>query len=59
MQRWSLLSTHGQALLCIYRDPTVRLRDIATDLAIVAESRPWARCSPSSPARARTLGGAG
>jgi hypothetical protein len=34
VQRWSLLSTHGRALLCIYRDPTVRLRDIAADLTI-------------------------
>ena len=30
----SLLSTHGHALLCIYRDPDIRLRDIAATLEI-------------------------
>jgi hypothetical protein len=31
---WAFLSNHGRALLCITRDPTTRLRDIATDLGI-------------------------
>ena len=31
---WSFLTNHGRALLCIARDPGVRLRDIAADLGI-------------------------
>jgi hypothetical protein len=31
---WSFLTNHGRALLCIARDPGVRLRDIAADLSI-------------------------
>jgi hypothetical protein len=31
---WSFLTNHGRALLCIARDPGVRLRDIAAQLAI-------------------------
>ncbi len=31
---WSLLTRHFRALLCIARDPEVRLRDIATGLGI-------------------------
>jgi len=31
---WSFLTSHGRALLCIARDPEVRLRDIADNLAI-------------------------
>jgi hypothetical protein len=31
---WSLLTKHFRALLCIARDPEVRLRDIATGLGI-------------------------
>ncbi|MHB8593204.1 MAG: helix-turn-helix transcriptional regulator [Acidimicrobiales bacterium] len=31
---WSFLTNHGRALLCIARDPGVRLRDIAASLAI-------------------------
>jgi hypothetical protein len=31
---WTFLSNHGRALLCITRDPTTRLRDIAADLGI-------------------------
>jgi DNA-binding IclR family transcriptional regulator len=31
---WSFLTNHGRALLCISRDPDVRLRDIAMNLAI-------------------------
>jgi Sugar-specific transcriptional regulator TrmB len=31
---WTFLSNHGRALLCITRDPTTRLRDIASDLGI-------------------------
>ena len=32
--RWTFLSRHAQALLCIARDPDVRLRDIAAQLGI-------------------------
>ncbi len=31
---WTFLSRHAQALLCIGRDPDVRLRDIADHLGI-------------------------
>jgi hypothetical protein len=31
---WNFLSVHGQALLCIARDPQMRLRDIADCLGI-------------------------
>ena len=34
MTDWTFLSNHGRALLCITRDPTTRLRDIASDLGI-------------------------
>lgn len=34
MPNWSFLTNHGRALLCIARDPEVRLRDIAVDLGI-------------------------
>jgi DNA-binding transcriptional ArsR family regulator len=38
---WSFLTNHGRALLCIARDPEVRLRDIATSLDI-SERRTYA-----------------
>jgi hypothetical protein len=31
---WTFLSSHGRALLCIARDPEIRLRDIAVALDI-------------------------
>jgi hypothetical protein len=31
---WNFLTNHGRVLLCIARDPEVRLRDIAASLAI-------------------------
>jgi DNA-binding IscR family transcriptional regulator len=34
MPQWSFLTSHGRALLCIARDPSVRLRDIASELGI-------------------------
>ena len=34
MASWSFLTNHGRALLCIARDPDVRLRDIAARLEI-------------------------
>ena len=34
MATWNFLSNHGQALLCIARDPHMRLRDIADCLGI-------------------------
>jgi DNA-binding transcriptional ArsR family regulator len=38
MPRWTFLSNHGRALLCIARDPDVRLRDIAAELDITERS---------------------
>jgi DNA-binding transcriptional ArsR family regulator len=38
MPRWTFLSNHGRALLCIARDPDVRLRDIAAELGITERS---------------------
>jgi DNA-binding transcriptional ArsR family regulator len=38
MTRWTFLSNHGRALLCIARDPESRLRDIATELGITERS---------------------
>ena len=34
MERWSFLTNHARVLLCIARDPGVRLRDVAADLGI-------------------------
>lgn len=34
MATWTFLSNHGRALLCIARDPEIRLRDIAGALGI-------------------------
>ena len=34
MERWSFLTNHARVLLCIARDPGVRLRDIAASLGI-------------------------
>ena len=34
MGRWSFLTNHARALLCIAADPGVRLRDIATTVGI-------------------------
>lgn len=34
MESWSFLTNHGRALLCIAREPDVRLRDIAARLEI-------------------------
>jgi hypothetical protein len=31
---WSFLTNHGRALICIARDPGIRLRDIAAELGI-------------------------
>lgn len=38
MQQWTFLSNHGRALLCIARDPEIRLRDIATELGLTERS---------------------
>ena len=38
MASWSFLTKHGRALLCIARDPGVRLRDIAAVLEITERS---------------------
>jgi hypothetical protein len=37
---WNFLSNHGQALLCIARDPQIRLRDIA-DCVGITERRTY------------------
>lgn len=41
MTNWTFLTNHGRALLCIARDPEVRLREIATNLDI-SERRAYA-----------------
>lgn len=33
-RRWTFLTNHGHALICIARDPTVRLREIAAQLGV-------------------------
>jgi DNA-binding transcriptional ArsR family regulator len=38
MLRWTFLSNHGRALLCIAHDPDVRLRDIAAELGVTERS---------------------
>ena len=38
MARWTFLSNHGRVLLCIARDPEVRLREIAADLGVTERS---------------------
>jgi hypothetical protein len=35
---WSFLTNHGRVLLCISRDPGIRLRDIAARLGITERS---------------------
>jgi predicted ArsR family transcriptional regulator len=34
LPRWTFLSNHGQVLLCIARDPSVRLREIGDQVGI-------------------------
>jgi predicted transcriptional regulator len=34
MPKWTFLSNHGQVLLCIARDPNVRLREIGDQVGI-------------------------
>ncbi len=38
MPEWSFLTNHGRVLLCIAKDPGVRLRDIAATLDITERS---------------------
>lgn len=38
MAQWSFLTNHARALLCIADDPELRLRDLATALAITERS---------------------
>jgi DNA-binding IclR family transcriptional regulator len=38
MANWSFLTKHGRVLLCIARDPGVRLREIAADLEVTERS---------------------
>jgi DNA-binding MarR family transcriptional regulator len=38
MAGWSLLSNHGRVLVCIARNPGIRLRDIAASLGITERS---------------------
>ena len=35
---WTFLTNHGQVLLCIARDPAVRIRDIAAQVQITERS---------------------
>lgn len=38
MEGWSFLTNHGRVLVCIARDPGVRLRDVAASLGITERS---------------------
>ncbi len=38
MARWSFLTNHARALICISHDPGVRLRDLATALNVTERS---------------------
>jgi predicted ArsR family transcriptional regulator len=38
MSSWGFLSIHGRVLLCLARDPEMRLRDIAASLGITERS---------------------
>ena len=38
MPRWTFLSNHGRALLCISHAPETRLRDIAAELGVTERS---------------------
>jgi hypothetical protein len=38
VERWNFLTNHARVLLCIARDPGVRLRDVATGLGITERS---------------------
>lgn len=38
MAKWSFLTNHSRALVCIAQDPGVRLRDIAATLGITERS---------------------
>jgi hypothetical protein len=38
MAGWSFLSNHARALLCIARDPAVRLRELAASLGMTERS---------------------
>ena len=38
MAQWTLLNNHGRLLLCIARDPEVRLRDIAVEVGVAERS---------------------
>jgi hypothetical protein len=46
MPSWSFLTSHGKVLLCIAPDPEVRLRDIASQVAITELC-----CGPASSQR--------
>ena len=38
LERWNFLTNHARVLLCIARDPGVRLRDIAAKIGITERS---------------------
>jgi hypothetical protein len=38
VERWNFLTNHARVLLCIARDPGVRLRDVAAGLGITERS---------------------
>ncbi len=40
MADWTFLTNHARVLLCLARDPGVRLRDIAASLGITERSAP-------------------
>jgi hypothetical protein len=38
VERWNFLTNHARVLLCIARDPSTRLRDVAASLSITERS---------------------
>jgi hypothetical protein len=38
VERWNFLTNHAHVLLCLARDPGVRLREVAADLGITERS---------------------
>ena len=38
VERWNFLTNHARVLLCLARDPGVRLREVAADLGITERS---------------------
>jgi hypothetical protein len=54
MTKWSFLTNHARALICIAHDPGVRLRDIATMLGITERSAALSTTWPQPATCSRT-----